>query len=244
MAEFSKVCPEWSTRTWHTLDYDAGRALLRNEVKNLERILSNNTTDTTARILLLGYYAGESVSGLYAKGKARDSYLEHLLWFIDNEPSHPELVHAGVPPGAVGFDVVRSHWRKAIRKNENSVPALVNAAHFFAIHSLRTTENLWKTILRLDPDQEEWHRTLSWLYRLHAHDTKSPGHRRLAKKGMEHFRTALELHSKFPQRSYLHYQMRSELAQVRECAILFGLSEDAQFFEHLLAQWKNSQSSG
>lgn len=235
MAEFPTLRPEWSTRTWHALDYHAGCALTRSEVKNLERILVTKAADTTARILLLGHYGTLSAGAYYAKGTARDKYLEHLVWFIDNEPSHPELIHAGVSPGAVGLDVVKSHWRKAIRKNENSVPALVNAAHFFALRSLRTTENLWKTILRLDPDQEEWHRTLSWLYRLHAHDAKSPAHRRLAKKGIEHFRIALELHSRFPQKSYLHYQMRSELTEVRECARLFRLVEDAQFFEDLLA---------
>lgn len=152
---------EWSSRRWQTLDFSAGRAVVRSEAKKLEQIIEEDPTNVTARVLLLGYFERGARS---IRNKAYKTYLHHLLWLIEHHPWHDQHEHAGIFAealflgGVIEADLsemnsvsqdlaaIESSWRNAIKEYPDNVEVLRNASHFFEIVSRETAEELRKRI--------------------------------------------------------------------------------------------------
>lgn len=222
-----KACiPEWSRRSWQTLDYAAGAGLERSEVKNLERILDGNPDSYLARLLLAGYYQ-RSVWEQPRNALNSEKYIGHLLWLIDNEPATIDLQYVTISSGTPWFDLVSRRWRKALRSNPENLQVLVNAAHFFKMSSLRKAESLWKRILLLEPSNGDYYRQLSSLYRLHATNPKLLLDKRCAKKATANFAKALEIYAENPKDAPPLKCLRQEMVDLQSLCVKFGLKPEA-----------------
>jgi hypothetical protein len=140
----------WSQRTWQALDFSAGSALSHSEVEKLEAMIALDSSDATARILLLGRYNREALKPgdrMYAR------YLTHFIWLIENQPWHVELSEAcnllmhlnGIKPGNVegwifdqgkaDLEKIEALWKSALQQHSNNNAVIINAAYAFLYSS-------------------------------------------------------------------------------------------------------------
>lgn len=132
MSNKSDNVSSWSSRSWHTLDFDAGSGVAIKEVKSLESILKSNPDDTTARILLMGYFASDARN---PQTKAYRKYLDHLLWFTEHQPWHDQLVYSYSFFSMLYFDAIfTGQYKPRINESDNTL----KREHFMSI------ENGWK----------------------------------------------------------------------------------------------------
>jgi tetratricopeptide (TPR) repeat protein len=225
MSKPKAFIPEWSRRSWHTLDYEAGAGLERSEVKNLEKILDGNPDNRLARLLLAGYYQ-RSVWEKPRNARNAEKYIDHLFWLIDNEPACIDLRYVTIDSGTPWLDRVARRWQKALRANPENLQVLVNAAHFFRLSSLRKAESLWKRILSLESGNGDYYQQLSALYRLHASDPKLLSDRRYAKKAVVNFARALEIYAENPKSAPSAKCLRQELSELHSLCLKFGLEPE------------------
>jgi len=210
-----------------------GFNLSREQVKKIESELFRDPSSLRMRLLLLGFY-GRGGCCRDAE-ENQEAFLEHLIWMIDNYPGSKILSHT--QPFAYNnrsFSKVKWHWLRAIKLSPHNVRVLNNAAHCCILPAPKLAEKLWRRARQIEPQNEEWPRELSHLYKLSANNPKARKDRIQAKKSIEEGKRALELHKEFPKSSYLETYMVMTVQELAELALKFDLDDATKYFGEYL----------
>ena len=70
---------------------EVGRNLSANPLQRLEQRLKTNPDDGPVRIQLLAWYTENASTA--GEATALAARVEHILWFLKNEPNNPVLAH-------------------------------------------------------------------------------------------------------------------------------------------------------
>ena len=143
-----------------------GASLTPQRKRQLEREIIADPFNVGARTLLVGSYSARALRD----SKSRERRINHLCWFIDNEPEH-EVFSTVVPilretDGRQAFMEVKEHWKKALRKYSRAAGAFGNAAGFYLHDDKMFAEKCLLRAKKLEPTNFKWARELSALYRL------------------------------------------------------------------------------
>lgn len=216
-----------------------------------EQILATTPDDLVSRVLLFAYYdRGQILFSKTKRPRAHDEYLKHCKWLIANAPGHPTLTHAVTffhlrTPKEI--KEVTSLWNDAIEANPDNADVLVNGAHYFSLVSFKKAEGLWKNVLRLKSDKEDWHLDISNFYQFHAQKTAIAAHRRSAKKALEHFKLAAAIYAQLPN----HWQSESpwrysehDLDELRKLAKRFKLKSEIAWLAEFSKTIEQKKAAG
>lgn len=170
-----------------------GRNLSAKELHSLEDRIIENSSDTSARAKLLGYYFITQ----YQSKKNQKNYFKHVLWFIGNTPgwriSGSQFVR--IPKIALAktideYRVAEEVWNNHLAIASDNTAILNNAANFFINNDTSISIKLYKTAIQREPGRSLWHDKLAHVYSLYSDDKK---HKELAYREQL---TALELYEK------------------------------------------------
>jgi tetratricopeptide (TPR) repeat protein len=176
----------------YTLTLEGGR-LSDEEAEKLEKSLDANPDDISTRTKLLGYY--------FLKAHESDTFKkirqEHVLWIIRNAP---EEMIAGLPeiqldPDFDGevFVEAKGLWLENIENDGENTAMLGNAAKFFQRYDWDMTEDLFKRVQVLEPDNPDWPQLLGNHYYILMNWLPGDARKVFAKKSSEQYERALAL---------------------------------------------------
>ena len=146
--------------------YLAGTKLNRQAAKELEQKLSVNPSDELSRLKLMGYYPGRAIWHREDREKA----VGHELWFVRNQPSHPELrfPHCSI----VACDdqdldeLLKAAWMEHVDDDCKDVTILSHAAAFFSMRHKELAIQLIERARKIEPSNNILLRDLAGIYSL------------------------------------------------------------------------------
>ncbi|MDP3506490.1 MAG: hypothetical protein Q8T09_00740 [Candidatus Melainabacteria bacterium] len=146
--------------------YLAGTKLNKQAADELEQKLSIDPRDELSRLKLMGYYPGRAIW----HRKDREKAMGHELWFVQNNPSHPELrfPHCSVVAGADQdlYEILKSAWMEHVTEDCKDITILSHAAAFFTMRHKELAIQLIERAREIEPSNNKLLRDLAGIYSL------------------------------------------------------------------------------
>lgn len=147
-----------------TLLAHKGDSLSEAEVVELEKRLQSHPGDLAARTSLLGRY----FSSQFQDDAAREKFVQHALWVIENAP-HSGI--AGTPnvwiePSGNPVEYVKAKelWLQHVQNRAEDTRVIWNAMEFFLISDITLASELAEKGRALEPGNPNWREKLGQIY--------------------------------------------------------------------------------
>lgn len=135
---------------------DEGAKVREERARELKAHLVRSPGDVEARLLLLGYF--------FANRMRDDAPAEHILWFVENDPSNEILAGPlGMPFSPQLNPQITTAWKKHLDKPSADPAALLNGARFFSLSSPEQSVAYLEKGEKLRPEWATWANELGTL---------------------------------------------------------------------------------
>lgn len=170
-----------------------GSKLSEKEAEEMVLKLKEKPEDLILRAKILSFYFLKS-----QKDKnLRKKYQENVLWVIKNRP---ESQLAGMPqcelnPHLDGeiYNEGKKLWLENIKKFKENTDVLENAGNFFLVYEKEISEEIFKKLQEIEPENSKYYQKLGHLYSLEMIGKEDKEREEIARKALSQYEKAYSL---------------------------------------------------